>query len=77
MIGPKTDQRLASVGIRNAETLRAIGAVEAFRRLQAAFPQDTSLNALWGMQGFLMGIPWTKIPPELKARLKEELRGGA
>jgi len=73
MIGPRTDARLASVGIHDAEALRRLGAVEAFRRLKEAFPRDTSLNALWAMQAFLMGIRWTDIPPDLKAALKQEL----
>ena len=73
MIGPKTDARLAAIGIHDADALRGLGAVEAFRRLKAAHPGDTSLNALWAMQAFLMGIRWTEIPADLKARLKEEL----
>ena len=69
-IGPKTAARLRQVGIDSVEELAAIGAVEAYKRLKLAFPQDISLNALYGMQALLLGIHWTALTPEMKAELK-------
>ena len=71
--GPKTSQKLSEVGIRDLETLRSVGAVEAYVRLKAKYPQWITLNALWGMQAALMGVHWTEIPPDLKEALKRDL----
>lgn len=72
-IGPKTREWLASVGIHTLTDVEALGAVEAYLRLKAAFPERVSLNALWGLQGALMGIAWNQIPEDIKQDLLEQV----
>lgn len=71
-LGPKTTQRLAAVGIHSLEDIRAVGSVEAFRRLRARFPAWTSWNALYGLYAAEHGISWLAIPPATRAALREE-----
>ena len=72
-LGPATAQRLELVGITTAEQLETAGAVGAYNLLKAAFPDWTSLNALWGMQAALMEIDWRQLPDEIKQELLSQL----
>jgi DNA transformation protein len=72
-IGPKSAQWLEAVGIQTEADLEALGAVEAYRRVKAAFPGRVSLNLLWGLQGALLDLPWNELPPEMKEKLKREV----
>ncbi|MBT3995669.1 MAG: competence-specific regulator [Chloroflexi bacterium] len=72
-IGPGSAEKLADVGIKTADQLEEVGAVGAYRLLKDAFPQWTSLNALWGMQSALMETDWRELPVELKELLLAEL----
>lgn len=75
-IGPKSAQWLEAVGIRTDDDLEELGAVEAYRRVKAAFPDKVSLNMLWGLQGVLLDLPWNELPPEMKEKLRREVGGG-
>ena len=68
-IGPKSTQWLKSVGIQTAEDLSEVGAVEAYLRVKAAYPDKVSLNMLYALQGALIGLPWNELPPDIKADL--------
>lgn len=72
-LGPKTSEHLEAIGINTVEQLEELGAVAAYRTLKDAFPDWTSLNALWGMQAALMEIDWRQLPQELKEQLLKEL----
>lgn len=72
-IGPKTAAWLAEIGIHDCDSLRAVGAVEAYRRLRMASPQRVSLNALWGLHAALLGVPWTTLDADTKRRLLDQL----
>ena len=72
-MGPVTAQRLELVGITTAEQLETAGAVGAYNLLKDAFPDWTSLNALWGMQAALMEIDWRQLPDEIKQELLSQL----
>ena len=72
-LGPKSAERLVVVGITDADMLRNLGAAAAFHRVKTAFPDDTSLNLLWALQGALMEVHWHHIPPEMKRQLLQEL----
>ena len=77
-IGTTSSQWLAAVGIHTEDDLVAIGAVDADLRVRAAFPNRVSLNLLWALEGALLDLPWTELPPELKDDLRrqvEETRG--
>jgi DNA transformation protein len=70
-IGPKSTARLNRVGIFTRAELERLGSVEAFLRVKQVFPNAT-LNLLYGLEAVLMDIHWTKLPKDVKARLKEE-----
>ena len=72
-LGPKSEHRLTAVGIADVETLKRLGAANAYHRVATQFPNDTSLNLLWAIQGALMEIHWHDIPDELKRQLLDEL----
>ena len=72
-LGPKSAERLAAVGIKDAEALRQVGAAVAYREVKARFPDDTSLNLLWAIQGALMELHWLDVPDEIKRQLRDEL----
>jgi len=60
-IGPKTAERLRRVGIGTPAELRRIGAVEAFDRVEQAFPESTTLVLLYALEGALRNVPWTAL----------------
>ena len=72
-IGPKSAIRLTEIGITTESDLRALGAVEAYRRLKCRDPRGVTLNMLWGLHAALENIPWTAIDRETKDRLLAEL----
>ncbi len=72
-IGPTSMQWLAAVGIHSEADLATIGAVEAYTRVRAAFPNRVSLNLLWALEGALLGLPWQEIPPEVKDELRRQV----
>ena len=72
-IGEVTAGWLESIGIHDSQDLEGIGAVEAYRRVKAAYPERVSLNCLYALQGALLDIHWNTLPPQLR----EDLRGQA
>ena len=72
-LGPKSAERIVVVGIADTETLERIGAAAAFHRVKSRFPNDTSLNLLWAIQGALMEIHWHDVPSELNQQLLDEV----
>ena len=74
-IGPKTRSWLHEVGINNQQDLEDVGAVEAYHRLKAAFPNQVSLNALYALQGAILNLRWDALPPDMKADLKAQVEG--
>lgn len=73
-IGPVTQSRLDEAGIRTVSDLKAIGSVEAYRRLKFMLPRHVSLNALYGLEAALRGCRWTDLPQDVKAALQREAR---
>ena len=72
-LGPVTAERLEGVGVGTAERLKSIGAAGAYQLLQRAYPEWTTLNALWGIQAALMEIDWRELPSQIKEQLLDEL----
>ncbi len=69
-IGEKSSAWLAAVGIHSEDDLAAVGSVEAYRRVKAAFPDRASLNLLYALEGALLGLRWNELPLEIKDELK-------
>lgn len=74
-IGPATAKRLRAVGIVTLDDLQRMGAVEAFDRVEEAFPQSTTLVLLFALEGALRDVPWTALPEDVKADLRERVSG--
>lgn len=72
-IGRTTEIWLHEIDIHTPDDLRAVGAIEAYRRLKGTFPTLVTLNALWSLEGALLGLDWRAIPDERKAELLAEL----
>lgn len=71
-IGAVTAAHLTDLGIRDEAGLRAVGAIEAYRRLQAHDPRWCSLLCLYALQGALTDTAWDRLPPDEVERLKSE-----
>jgi DNA transformation protein and related proteins len=71
-LGPVTEGWLAEAGIRTVQELRAIGPVEAYRRLKFMMPRQVNLNALYALEAALRGYHWLDLPQDVKAALQRE-----
>lgn len=72
-LGPKTSAWLNDIGIYTLEDIEALGVAEVYKRLKEAYPHKVSLNALYGLQAAVLGIPWLALPPDMKAELKAQV----
>lgn len=71
-LGPQSAAMLAGIGIATIGDLRAIGPVEAFRRLRFEGARP-SLILLWAMAAGLQGRDWRALQPAEKRALKDAL----
>lgn len=72
-LGPKSSEWLASVGVHTLDDVVALGVVETYKRVKAAYPKQVSLNLLYGLQAALLDISWNELPPDVKAELKRQV----
>ena len=72
-IGPRSAEWLDSVGIQTVEDLEEVGVVEAYLRTKDAFPDQVSLNLLYGLQAAMLGSDWRRIPEGMKRELREQV----
>ena len=61
---------LEAAGIRTEADLRALGAVEAFRRVAFHRSGDVSMNLLYALEGALRGVRWDLLPAAERAALR-------
>ena len=73
-LGPVSERQLADVGIADAETLRATGALEAYAKLKWRFPHEINVVALYALEGALTNTPWNRLPPARKEELRRLAR---
>ncbi len=71
-LGPKSTAWLADAGIRTAEELERLGAVEAYRRVRAVHPRRVSVVMLYALEAALRGARWTDLSPEERRGLRDE-----
>lgn len=69
-VGPKSAAWLRQVGLRSAEDLIAIGAVEAFMKVRRAGFKP-SLNLLYSLEGALLNCHWQDVPEDRRNALIE------
>lgn len=72
-IGKVVAKKLIEVGISTPEELRAVGAEQAFIRLQT-IDEGACLCMLQGLEGAVQGIRWHNLPKERKEELKQFFR---
>lgn len=73
-IGPKLAAELQQAGIDSPETLRALGAREAFLRLRAKDP-TACLHRLYALEGAVEGVRKPDLAPDTKQALRDFFRG--
>ena len=71
-LGPKSAEQIVAVGIDGPDEIRELGAAEVFHRVKSRFPDSTSLNLLWALQGALMEVHWHDVPDEIKRQILAE-----
>ena len=69
-IGKVAVRQLIQVGIESPEKLKAIGAKEAWLKIQA-IDDSAYLNHLYGLEGAVEGIKKSQLDFETKADLKQ------
>ena len=74
-IGAVSADWLREANIHSREELEAVGAVDAFRRVQALGVHPTK-TLLWVLQAGLMDLHWTQLSQEIKQQLEHQLRQG-
>jgi DNA transformation protein len=67
-LGPKSREMLAKAGIKTETQLRQLGAVRAYVKTKAVWPQ-ASLNLLWALEGALSGRDWREVAETERASL--------
>lgn len=74
-IGKKIAGRLNEVGIFSEDELRVIGAVEAHKRINEKYPNETLpvCYYLYSFEGALCDKHWDGIGAKRKRELKEEI----
>ena len=70
-IGPKSAAWLRQVGLRSAQDLVAVGAVQAFLKVKRAGFKP-SLNLLYALEGALLGCHWQQVPEDRRTVLLAE-----
>lgn len=66
---------LATVGIWTLEDLQQVGALEAWRRVRAAFPGRVNLDLLYVLQATLLGCHWQDLSAEIREDLRRQAEG--
>lgn len=68
-LGPVSTKWLAAIGIRDIDTLRQVGAIEAFRLVkQHDYPAN--LNFLYALEGAVRDCHWQALDDETREQLK-------
>ena len=67
-LGKTSVQWLNAVGIQSPEQLKAVGAVEAYRKVKARGFRVSKV-LLYALEGALMDIHWSELEADHKARL--------
>lgn len=70
-IGRTSALWLKTIGIHNYDELKAIGACEAYKRINSRGIR-TSKVLLYALHGALLDVHWNDLSPELKQQLCDE-----
>lgn len=70
-LGAASVNILRAIGVNTYDDLKAMGSVQAYRRIKAR-GINVSKVMLYALEGALLDIHWKALPPDLKERLVEE-----
>jgi len=70
--GPKSVAWLRAVGVSDLQSLRRVGPVAAFQRVELA-EFKPSLNLLYALAGALEATRWDRLTRERRSELRHEL----
>ena len=73
-IGIELARKFTSVRIGDAETLLAVGAIEAYARLKDAYPQVCTVH-LYALEGAVRNVAMQDLPQEIRGRLQAAAQG--
>lgn len=71
-LGPTSARWLVDAGVTSPEQLRALGAIEVFRRVAFHRGGQVTFNLLYALEGALRGERWDRLPVALRARLRKK-----
>lgn len=69
-IGKSVEEQLSQVGITSLEELKAVGAKNAWLKIQE-IDESACIHRLMALEGAIHGVKKTMLPDEVKADLKE------
>lgn len=74
-IGPTIARRLREIGIRTRDDLRTVGPAAAYRRISAAYPEQTIpvCYYLYSLEGALRDQHWDALGPQVKKQLLSQV----
>lgn len=72
-IGPTSRAWLATVGIWSLEDLQDLGALAAWRKVEAAFPGRVNVDLLYALQAMLEGCTAHDLAPEVREDLRRQV----
>jgi len=70
-LGAASVNILRAIGVNTYDDLKAMGSVQAYRRIKAR-GINVSKVMLYALEGALLDIHWKALSPDLKERLVEE-----
>lgn len=71
-LGPVCEELLREIGIKTAEEVAELGAVDVYVKLKRAFPRRVNLLFLYAIWTGLQGKQFNDISPKQKEELKAE-----
>jgi DNA transformation protein and related proteins len=75
-LGKTSAQWLHAVGIHNANDLRRLGSVGAYRAVKARGFRASKV-LLYAIEGALLDVHWNELAPAHKAELNKQIEGGS
>jgi len=74
-IGKVLEEKLNAVGIKDVSTLKTVGSVEAFKKIQCQVDSGACDCTLFALEGAIQGIRWHELDKEYRNILVKKARG--
>ena len=73
-LGKTSARMLTEAGVRDVETLCALGPIEAYRRLKFHHGRRVTLNFAYALDCAILGIHWRALGADRKAQIRAAAR---